>query len=588
MTPITFDPVPVPADAQARVYLRTLTAGAPAGAFLELRAIDRGRVDQSFWPVADIAGAASSAVKMSAQVDVYAGVVPRAREAGGRNAVVPPRMAWVDCDSTSAMQALATFDSAPQMVVESSPGHAHAYWPLRQSASADAIEDPNRRLAHRLGADPKCCDAARILRVAGTFNHKPEHGKPAPVRFIRVEPTRAVTLEELVGDLPLPDPEPVESLRRAEPRPVDGGSPRNAALKRIPAEAYVPALLGRPVSRGHVRCAFHKGGQERTPSLHVYGRNGQAESWYCFGCEAGGDIFDFGARLFGLSTRHDFPALVDRLTDELGRCGRGLAMSALPEPYRQELEHADAEEKSKRVVALPTSRAAVATTGRRLVARKASTIKPQRARWLWDSRIPMQNLSVLVGPGGRGKSTLSMLLAAAVTRGTLPDDCLGTPAGVLIISYEDGESHVIVPRLMAAGADLERVSIVSAEDSIGLVSFPDDVDELGRLAEDEGARLVIIDPLVAGLRSQRTDSHNDQSVREALAPLQQLAESHDIAVLAVMHPPKGRGGGDPNAYISGSGAFYNAPRAVMIFDADRMNRTAHAAPAAFLFSRSTA
>ncbi len=44
---------------------------------------------------------------------------------------------------------------------------------------------------------------------------------------------RARTLEELVGDLPLPEPTAVEAPRRSEPRVVDSGSPRKAALKRI-------------------------------------------------------------------------------------------------------------------------------------------------------------------------------------------------------------------------------------------------------------------------------------------------------------------------------------------------------------------
>ena len=43
-------------------------------------------------------------------------------------------------------------------------------------------------------------------------------------------------------------------------------------------------------------CPFHN---EKTPSFTVYPENG---SFYCFGCGATGDVIDFVARLFGLSS----------------------------------------------------------------------------------------------------------------------------------------------------------------------------------------------------------------------------------------------------------------------------------------------
>lgn len=94
------------------------------------------------------------------------------------------------------------------------------------------------------------------------------------------------------------------------------------ALKEIPAAEYVPLLSGRPIERGgFVRCPFHKGGDERTPSLKVY-----ETTWACFGCEAppgkralGGDIYVFAALLWGarLPLRDvDFLALREMLGDK--------------------------------------------------------------------------------------------------------------------------------------------------------------------------------------------------------------------------------------------------------------------------------
>jgi hypothetical protein len=90
------------------------------------------------------------------------------------------------------------------------------------------------------------------------------------------------------------------------------------ALKEIPAYEYVEALTGRTVQRnGFVRCPFHKGGEERTPSLKVY-----ETTWSCFGCPApagrralGGDIYVFAAQLWGLDWRRDMPAIGEALRE---------------------------------------------------------------------------------------------------------------------------------------------------------------------------------------------------------------------------------------------------------------------------------
>jgi len=66
-------------------------------------------------------------------------------------------------------------------------------------------------------------------------------------------------------------------------------------LRSIPSAEYVPMLTGHEVARGYVSCPLH---EERSPSLHVSDQDGR---WYCFGCAAGGDIFDFVAALDGRS-----------------------------------------------------------------------------------------------------------------------------------------------------------------------------------------------------------------------------------------------------------------------------------------------
>jgi len=99
-----------------------------------------------------------------------------------------------------------------------------------------------------------------------------------------------------------------------------------------------------------------------------------------------------------------------------------------------------------------------------LIARRASDIKIVPVSWLWPGRIALGKLSLIAGEPGLGKSQVSLAMAAAVTTGgSWPCREGGAPKGnVIILAAEDGAADTLVPRLKAADADLERVSIVSA------------------------------------------------------------------------------------------------------------------------------
>ena len=61
---------------------------------------------------------------------------------------------------------------------------------------------------------------------------------------------------------------------------------------------------------------------------------------------------------------------------------------------------------------------------------RAADIRPEAVRWLWTGRVPAGTLTVLDGDPGKGKSTLTATLAAAVSTGrALPGDISSTGAG---------------------------------------------------------------------------------------------------------------------------------------------------------------
>lgn len=199
---------------------------------------------------------------------------------------------------------------------------------------------------------------------------------------------------------------------------------------------------------------------------------------------------------------------------------------------------------------------------RELILTPASAIAPKRAKWLWAGRIALGTLALLAGREGIGKSTITYWLAARITRGELPGECYGKPRTVLVSATEDSWAHTIVPRLIAAGADLDRIFRVETTTITagrGELLLPSDVDRLQEISVRYGAALLILDPLVARLGD--LDTHKDAEVRKALEPLTRVAEASQFSIIGLMHHNKG-GSGDPLQLVMGSKAFTAVARSV--------------------------
>jgi RecA-family ATPase len=175
-----------------------------------------------------------------------------------------------------------------------------------------------------------------------------------------------------------------------------------------------------------------------------------------------------------------------------------------------------------------------------------SEVIPERVRWLWDGRIALGKLNLVDGDPGTGKSAATTDLAARVSVGKPWPDGAGCEAGgVVILSAEDGLADTIRPRFDAAGGDPSMAVAVStvpdAEGNERQIAIPDDLHVIEAAIERVGGVLVIVDPLMAFLPGE-VNSHRDQDVRRALAPLARLAERTGAAVVVVRHLNKGTGG----------------------------------------------
>jgi putative DNA primase/helicase len=199
---------------------------------------------------------------------------------------------------------------------------------------------------------------------------------------------------------------------------------------------------------------------------------------------------------------------------------------------------------------------------------RLADVEREETVWLWHERIPLGKLTLVEGDPGLGKSWLTLVLAANITKGwPLPDDgdnpIPREPANVILLSAEDGAGDTIRPRLEDAGADLERVFLLtgSKEDPDAGISLERDLDLLDMTAERVKPLLVVVDPLQAYLGAG-VDMHRSNETRPVLAALARFAERHGCAVIIVRHLRKASG---DKAIYRGMGSidFTGAARSVL-------------------------
>ena len=172
---------------------------------------------------------------------------------------------------------------------------------------------------------------------------------------------------------------------------------------------------------------------------------------------------------------------------------------------------------------------------------------PQRLQFLWGERIPLGAITLLEGDPGTGKSTLLADLGARLTTGeSMPlDTGPALEGGVVLLTGEDSLDRIALS-YQVAGGDANQVIVLDRSSKILL---PSGGDMLREAALEVDARLIVIDPISDFLASS---INNEQGVRRALAPLAELAQELNLAVVLVRHLRKS---GQGNAVYAGGGSI---------------------------------
>jgi len=178
-----------------------------------------------------------------------------------------------------------------------------------------------------------------------------------------------------------------------------------------------------------------------------------------------------------------------------------------------------------------------------LVTTRAADLEMCGVDWLWPGRFALGKIGLIAGLPDYGKGQIAAFLAAVVTTALeLPCDEGNAPQGSVIwFNAEDDARDTVVPRLVAAGADLKRVHfangvrITGENKSFSFCLVTDlhllrkEINRIGNVV------LVIIDPVSAYLGVGKIDGRSATDVRGVLTPLKAMTEELHVAVIGICH-----------------------------------------------------
>lgn len=499
-------------------------------AAIDLDTLDKGRtrfpkIDRESSDVLDLSPYSEN--------DLYFCPAPFESESKKRENVAGSWCVWIDIDQPTSLSELQlkSLPYLPSAVVETSPGHYHCLWRLDRFLSVEETQRLNLALVRAFGADDSGWDAGQVLRLPAGKNTKPERGGFRP-RLVDFDPECVYSAEWLSEWLP----EPLDDRWRLGTKP------------RVAEEL----LAG--VADSHELSEIRAGLTEKQLGWLSETQQGKRSnaSW-AFVME----MLDRGVQ----------PDIIIALIADspLGRDKFGTSKERIiAEVERAMTKHQPpAEPPAFKGPSVPEQ------ARRRVSLTPASQITIRAVRWLWKDRIPSGCLTLLAGREGIGKSTVAYQLVADLTRGKLLGAAEGEPRNVIVAATEDSWGHTIVPRLMAAGADLDRVfrvDVTTSTGTEGTLTLPSDLGDLEWAITEISAALILLDPLMSRLGAD-LDSHKDAEVRQALEPLVALADKCDAAFLGLIHLNKSTGG-DPLSRMMGSRAFAAVARAVLFVMTD--------------------
>lgn len=201
-------------------------------------------------------------------------------------------------------------------------------------------------------------------------------------------------------------------------------------------------------------------------------------------------------------------------------------------------------------------------------------VQAQAVPWLLPGALARGEISLLGADGGTGKGLVQAGIIASVTTGKPCAFWEGirpeAPGNVLIFPGEDDPARVLRPRLVAAGADLSRVRVMTPElfyrDKQQTLTLDSEAFRRYLLGAKPAPALIVLDPLQSFLPAT-VDMARRNEMRAALTPLRTACEQTGAAGLVVLHTNK-KAGVAGRQRLADSSDLWDFSRAVYMMGRD--------------------
>ncbi len=455
--------------------------------------------------------------------NIYIGANPRKQIGGTTDADVQlARCLFVDFDHITPVQVAEKLGDFPIPTITINSGHGvHCYWRLVEPIRDTKVwRQLQKRLIKTLDSDKSIHNPSRIMRLIGYENVK-NPDKPVSCCIVESDSARKYLLadiEENLEVLPSRTQSPVSNTPATNTGPLD-----KIGRAALYAAKWPPATEGSRNNETfrHAATLLKDFSLSETEAFSIL------SSW----------------------NSGNTPPLTDEELRKIIISGEKYGTHAEGEKLTQ----TKAQKKPLKVA-----------LDRKLQYRTASTIKPKTIKYLQPEIIPLGHITNIVSQEEAGKSVLSNSIAAIVSTGSAwtnaPQN--NNPKGdVIIFTHEESPEEVAVPRLIANGADLDRIhfaeNIVTKDGTESFFDIEYDIPVLDTMLDIfPRTRLVIFDPINS---YSSCNENSNREVRQALKPLIDFAVRKGIAVLALTHLNKKIDIGYINRTI-GSRAWSAVPR----------------------------
>ena len=199
----------------------------------------------------------------------------------------------------------------------------------------------------------------------------------------------------------------------------------------------------------------------------------------------------------------------------------------------------------------------------------AADVVVKEQQFIWSERIPAENVTLLYGEPGIGKTILCCKIAADVSSGhvsvpNVQNQIVNSePAKVIYIAAEESAERIAY-YIQKNGGDLNNVAIVNIDELTTHAFLENDFNTLCAMIALIKPQLIVMDPWIAFINATTSKSIKWGRMREIYHDLMILCHRTNCSTLLTMYPTKLRKvSSDGWQWTQATEELYNGCRSVL-------------------------